>query len=118
MEGQYFMKRVFLIVLDSVGIGALPDAALYQDEGSNTMKAAASSPYFSMPNMGKLGLFHIDGMEWARRDGTPAGVFGRLAESSRGKDTTTGHWEIAGLISHQAMPLFPDGFPQLLLLYL
>ena len=115
MEGQYFMKRVFLIVLDSVGIGALPDAALYQDEGSNTMKAAASSPYFSMPNMGKLGLFHIDGMEWARRDGTPAGVFGRLAESSRGKDTTTGHWEIAGLISHQAMPLFPDGFPAELL---
>lgn len=109
------MKRVFLIVLDSVGIGALPDAGLYGDEGSNTLRSAAGSPYFSMPNMRRLGLFNIDGMEWAEGVNAPAGAFGRLAESSRGKDTTTGHWEIAGLVSGRAMPLFPEGFPKELL---
>lgn len=109
------MKRVFLIVLDSVGIGELPDAALFGDEGSNTVKAAATSPYFSMPNMKRLGLFNIDGMDWAESEKTPAGAFGRLAETSMGKDTTTGHWEIAGLISEKPMPTFPDGFPDELL---
>lgn len=109
------MKRVFLIVLDSVGIGELPDAALFGDEGSNTVKAAATSPYFSMPNMKKLGLFNIDGMDWAQGEEAPAGAFGRLAETSMGKDTTTGHWEIAGLISEEPMPTFPDGFPDELL---
>ena len=109
------MKRVFLIVLDSVGIGELPDAALYGDEGSNTVRAAAASPYFSMLNMRRLGLFNIDGMEWAQPEPSPAGAFGRLAESSKGKDTTTGHWEIAGLISENPMPTFPDGFPDELL---
>lgn len=109
------MKRVFLIVLDSVGIGELPDAHLYGDEGSNTVKAAASSPYFSMPNMKRLGLFNIDGMDWAQSEAAPAGAFGRLAERSKGKDTTTGHWEIAGLVSDSPMPTFPDGFPQDLL---
>jgi len=109
------MKRVFLIVLDSVGIGELPDAALYGDEGSNTVKAAATSPYFSMPNMKKLGMFNIDGMDWAEGEASPTGAFGRLAEGSKGKDTTTGHWEIAGLISEQPMPVFPDGFPDGLL---
>lgn len=109
------MKRVFLIVLDSVGIGELPDAYLYGDEGSNTVKAAATSPYFSMPNMKKLGLFNIDGMDWAENEPAPQGAFGRLAERSRGKDTTTGHWEIAGLVSENPMPTFPDGFPEELL---
>ncbi len=109
------MKRVFLIVLDSVGIGELPDAHLYGDEGSNTVKAAASSSCFSMPNMKKLGLFNIDGMDWAESETAPTGVFGRLAESSKGKDTTTGHWEIAGLISKSPMPTFPEGFPEELL---
>lgn len=109
------MKRVFLIVLDSAGIGELPDAGLYGDEGSNTLRSAAGSPYFSMPNMRRLGLFNIDGMEWAEGTNDPSGAFGRLAERSRGKDTTTGHWEIAGLVSSQAMPLFPEGFPKELL---
>jgi phosphopentomutase len=109
------MKRVFLIVLDSVGIGELPDAAMFGDEGSNTVKAAATSPYFSMPNMKKLGLFNIDGMDWAESEKAPAGAFARLAETSMGKDTTTGHWEIAGLISKEPMPTFPDGFPDELL---
>lgn len=109
------MKRVFLIVLDSVGIGELPDARLFGDEGSNTVRAAATSPYFSMPHMKKLGLFNIDGMDWAEGEENPAGAFGRLAETSMGKDTTTGHWEIAGLISEEPMPTFPDGFPDELL---
>lgn len=112
------MKRIFLIVLDSVGIGAMPDAHLYGDEGSNTVKAAASSPFFSMPNMKKLGFFNIEGMDWARSEAAPAGAFGRLAERSCGKDTTTGHWEIAGLVSEHPMPTFPDGFPEELLLEL
>lgn len=109
------MKRVFLIVLDSVGIGELPDAHLYGDEGSNTVKAAATSPYFSMPNMKKLGMFNIDGMDWAESEAAPEGAFGRLAEVSKGKDTTTGHWEIAGIVSENPMPTFPDGFPEDLL---
>lgn len=109
------MKRVFLIVLDSVGIGELPDAHLFGDEGSNTVRAAATSPYFSMPNMKRLGLFNIDGMDWAEGEENPAGAFGRLAETSMGKDTTTGHWEIAGLISETPMPTFPEGFPDELL---
>ena len=65
--------------------------------------------------MKKLGMFNIDGMDWAEDEAAPAGAFGRLAESSKGKDTTTGHWEIAGLISAQPMPVFPDGFPEELL---
>ncbi len=109
------MKRVFLIVLDSVGIGEMPDAKEYGDEGSNTVRAASYSPFFSMPNMAQLGCFLIDGVEV--REGSvpkiesPTGSFARLAERSRGKDTTTGHWEIAGLISKRPLPTYPQGFP-------
>ena len=92
------MRRVFLIVLDSVGIGEMPDAALFGDEGSNTLKAASASPYFSMPNMAKLGLFHIDGMEWGKKQETFTGAVARMTERSKGKDTTIGHWEIAGVV--------------------
>lgn len=106
------MKRIFLIVLDSVGIGAEPDAAEYGDEGSNTLAAAASSAYFSMPNMQKLGLFNIDGVDCRPAVPSPKGSFGRLQESSRGKDTTIGHWEIAGLISKNPLPTYPQGFPR------
>ncbi len=105
------MKRVFLIVLDSVGVGEAPDAADYHDEGSNTLAAAATSRYFSMPNMSKLGLFNIDGVNCRPKEPEPAGAFARLAEASCGKDTTTGHWEIAGIRSETAMPTFPNGFP-------
>ncbi len=108
------MKRVFLVVLDSVGIGELPDAADYGDEGSHTLYAVSKSRYFSMPNMESLGLFHIDGV----RDKFPAisdkaftGSVARLAEASKGKDTTTGHWEIAGIISDKPFPTYPEGFP-------
>ena len=106
------MKRVFLIVLDSAGIGEMPDAAAFGDEGSNTLRSCAASPYFSMPNMKKLGYFNIDGIDFLPDETEPQGAFARLAEASKGKDTTTGHWEIAGLISEQPMPTFPNGFPQ------
>lgn len=109
------MKRVFLIVLDSVGIGEMPDAAAYGDAGSNTIRAAAGSPYFSMPNMKKLGFFNIDGVELGEREASPQGAFARMTEVSKGKDTTIGHWEIAGVISQKPLPTFPEGFPQELL---
>ena len=109
------MRRVFLIVLDSVGIGEMPDAADYGDAGSNTIAAAASSASFSMPNMQKLGFFNIDGVDCREGSAAPAGAFARLTEKSKGKDTTIGHWEIAGLVSEQPMPTFPDGFPKELL---
>lgn len=106
------MKRVFLIVLDSVGIGAMPDAGSYGDEGTNTLRSAASSAYFSMPNMEKLGLFHLDGIDWHAKGEDYQGRIARLGEASRGKDTTIGHWEIAGVVSPKPLPVYPDGFPQ------
>lgn len=106
------MKRVFLIVLDSVGIGEMPDAAAFGDQGSNTLQAAAKSAYFSMPNMKKLGLFNIDGVTIGEREGKPRGSFARMTESSMGKDTTIGHWEIAGVISKAPLPTYPNGFPK------
>ena len=106
-------KRVFLIVLDSVGIGEMPDAADYGDEGSNTVYAASRSPYFKMPNLQKLGFFNISGVKAEKY--APAesylGTVMRLKELSKGKDTTTGHWEIAGIVSREPMPVFPQGFP-------
>ena len=109
------MRRVFLIVLDSVGCGEMPDAADFGDAGSNTLAAAAKSPYFHMPNMGKLGLFNIEGVDCGPREAAPAGAVARMKEASMGKDTTTGHWEIAGVSSPRPMPTFPDGFPKELL---
>lgn len=106
-----------MIVLDSVGIGEMPDAADYGDEGSNTIYAASKSPYFCMPNLQKLGFFNISGV---RAEGyepaeNPLGTVMRLKELSKGKDTTTGHWEIAGIVSKEPMPVFPQGFPEELL---
>lgn len=106
------IKRVFLIVLDSVGIGELPDAKLYQDEGSNTFRSCYQTGLLQVPNMEKLGIFHVDGMDYAGKNVTPQGIYARLAESSAGKDTTTGHWEIAGIISTSPMPTYPEGFPE------
>ncbi len=104
-------KRIFLIVLDSVGIGEEPDAAEYDDEGSNTLAAAATSKYFSMPNMQKLGLFNIDGVTCRPKAEAPQGAYARMREVSKGKDTTIGHWEIAGINSKKPLPTYPDGFP-------
>ena len=106
------MKRVFLIVLDSFGIGALPDSKIYGDEAPNTLKAIYSSPEFNAPNLEQLGLFNIDGITVGKKAESPSASFARLGEASKGKDTTTGHWEIAGIISEHPFPTFPDGFPE------
>lgn len=106
------MKRAFLIVLDSVGIGAMPDAAEYGDVGSNTLKSVSASPAFCMENMRRLGLFNIDGVCIGDTCPTPLGAFARMTEQSKGKDTTIGHWEIAGVVSEHPLPTYPEGFPE------
>ena len=106
------MKRVFLIVLDSFGIGEMEDAADYGDLGTNTLRSVASSAAFDMPNMGTLGLFNIDGVDCRDKVSMPTARIARMKEASRGKDTTIGHWEIAGIISEQPLPTYPNGFPQ------
>lgn len=105
-------KRIFLIVLDSFGIGEEPDAADYGDEGSDTLAAVARSPYLKVPNMARLGLFNIEGVSCGKREASPAGAFARMREASKGKDTTIGHWEIAGIYSPKPLPTFPNGFPE------
>lgn len=105
------MKRVFLIVLDSFGVGELPDAADYGDCGSNTLRACADTGILSVPNLASLGLFHIDGV-FPKVQTIPLGAYGKMAESSVGKDTTTGHWELAGVCSERPFPVFPNGFPK------
>ena len=103
-------KRVFLIVLDSVGIGEMPDAADWSDEGSNTLKSIRKNKNFNCPNLEKLGLFAIDGVGGNTK--TPIGAYARMFEASKGKDTTIGHWEIAGVYSPKAFPTYPNGFPK------
>ena len=105
-------KRVFLIVLDSVGIGEMPDSAEYGDEGSNTLAACYRSGQLSVPRMETMGLFNIQGVGCGQPTAHPTAAFGRLAEASKGKDTTIGHWEIAGIISPRPLPTYPEGFPQ------
>lgn len=104
-------KRVYLMVMDSFGIGALPDAANFGDGDVNTLRSVASVEFFHLPMLQLLGLFNIDNVTVSKKTPIPVGAFGRLAEKSLGKDTTTGHWEIAGLVSERAMPTFPNGFP-------
>lgn len=105
------MKRVFLIVLDSLGIGEMPDAAFFGDEGSNTLKSISESRNFNTPNLLSLGLGLTDGVDYLEKK-KPLGAYGRLKEASNGKDTTVGHWEIAGLISDEPLPTYPEGFPK------
>lgn len=104
-------KRVFITVLDSFGVGEMPDAADFGDKGTNTLRSVSGSKKFSTPNLAKLGLFNIDGVDFLEGEGCPLAAFGRIGEVSKGKDTTTGHWEISGLISENHMPTYPDGFP-------
>ena len=114
-------KRVFLIVLDSFGIGGAPDAAKFGDEGSNTLAAVLSYSDKAFPNLAKMGLLAIDGESDPRIEKyknaqesipSPIGSYARLREISAGKDSTIGHWEIAGIISEKAQPTYPDGFPE------
>ena len=108
-------QRVFLIVLDSLGAGALPDAAEYGDAGSHTLRALVNSGELQVPQLRSLGLWNIDGIACGKPVETPLAAFGKCAEQSVGKDTTTGHWELAGLVSTRKMPTFPHGFPQAVL---
>jgi len=104
-------NRVFLIVLDSFGIGEAPDAADWGDEGSNTLASTVRAGA-KLREMSRIGLANIDGVDCLPRTETPAGACARLQEASRGKDTTTGHWEMMGVISKNPMPTYPDGFPR------
>ena len=105
------MKRVFLIVLDSLGIGEMPDAAAFGDKDCNTLKRISASPEFCIDNLFKMGLGNIDGVNFLKKAELPSAAFARMTESSAGKDTTIGHWEIAGVVSDSPMPTYPDGFP-------
>ena len=106
------MDRVFLIVLDSFGIGAEPDCEMFGDaETVNTLKSVSGSDALDVPNMTALGLYNIDETGERKAAENPKGSFARMREASMAKDTTVGHWEIAGLISHKPMPTYPDGFP-------
>ena len=108
-------RRVFLIVLDSFGIGEAPDAAKFDDVGCNTLRSITSSKEYNTPLMKEMGLFNIDGVDYMEGVEKTAGAYARLSEQSAGKDTTIGHWEIAGIISKNPLPTYPDGFPQDLL---
>ena len=117
------IERVFLIILDSVGVGELPDAASYGDEGSDTLRTCYETGLLKVPTMEKMGLFQIDGLDYARpvsHFGDEEGIgvyeknigsYGKMIEKSAGKDTTVGHWEIAGIISARPLPTYPHGFP-------
>ena len=104
-------KRVFLIVLDSCGCGEMPDSAEFGDAGSNTLRACTASSRLDIPTLSKMGIFNIDSVDCGTPVPAPTAAYGRMAEKSRGKDTTIGHWELAGLISPRPLPTFPDGFP-------
>ena len=106
------MKRVFLIVLDSLGIGQMPDAAAFGDENVNTLYACSSSKHLHIPNLIAAGLGNIDGVDYLPKTDIPAGAVARLTEKSMGKDTTIGHWEIAGIVSPDPLPTYPVGFPE------
>ena len=105
-------KRIFLIVLDSFGIGAEPDAPAFGDAGTNTLGAIAGHPNFKWDQLARLGMFNLDGVTCGTKLDAPVGCYARLREASAGKDTTIGHWEIAGLLSPEPLPTFPNGFPK------
>ena len=106
------MKRIFLIVLDSFGIGQMPDAASFGDVNVNTLRSCAASGQLHIPNMEAAGLGTIDGVDCLTKAAAPAGAVARLTERSMGKDTTIGHWEIAGIVSPDPLPTYPNGFPE------
>ncbi len=108
------IKRVFLIVLDSCGIGNAPDAENFGDYGANTIKSISQSKEFNIKNLRSIGFSHIDGLSYLG-DGELKSKIARLSEKSKGKDTTIGHWEIAGVVSEKPLPTFPNGFPESIL---
>ena len=106
------MKRIFLIVLDSLGIGEAPDAADFGDTGTNTLKRISASKSFNIPNLIKMGIGDIDGIDYLPRADAPTAARGRLSEISLGKDTTIGHFELCGIVSNSPLPTYPNGFPE------
>ena len=106
------MKRVFLIVLDSFGIGAMPDSEKFGDVGVNTLRSCASTGKLHIPNMIAAGLGNVDGVDCLPKTDAPTGAYARLTEASMGKDTTIGHWEIAVIVSPDPLPTYPQGFPK------
>lgn len=106
------MKRIFLFVLDSFGIGAMPDSESFGDVGVNTLRSCATSAKLNIPTMISAGLANIDGVDCLPKADVPTGAFARLQEASMGKDTTIGHWEIAGVVSSNPLPTYPEGFPE------
>ncbi len=104
-------RRVFVIVIDSCGCGNAPDAVAFGDEGADTLKTISASDKFNVPVMEQMGLFNIAGNDYAQGTDSPTGCFARMTERSMGKDTTIGHWEIAGIVSPSPLPTYPDGFP-------
>ena len=113
MKGKVvYMKRIFLIVLDSFGVGEMKDAEKFGDKGTSTLRSVSASPFFNLPNLQKLGLFNLDGIDYLEKTEKPQAVIARMEEASDGKDTTIGHWEIAGAISLKPLPTFPNGFPK------
>ncbi len=106
------MKRIFLIVLDSCGVGAAPDSEQFGDIGVNTLRSCAASPKFSIPHLIEAGLGNLDGIDYLPKTDHPTAALARLQEASMGKDTTIGHWEIAGIVSPNPLPTYPQGFPQ------
>lgn len=109
------MKRVFLFVLDSCGCGEMPDAASFGDHGVNTLKSCSTSDKLHIPNMLAYGLGNIDTVDFLPKTARQKGACARLKEASMGKDTTIGHWEIAGIVSPDPLPTYPNGFPEELL---
>jgi phosphopentomutase len=104
--------KALIIVLDGVGIGALPDAAQYGDEGSNTLgNLAAAVGGLALPNLERLGLGNIAPLAGVAPQAAPTGNFGKMAEASPGKDSTSGHWEMMGLVMEKPFPTYPHGFP-------
>ncbi len=104
-------SRVILLILDSAGVGFLPDAADYGDLGANTLGHIGESVSLCMPNLGQMGLGNIILIKGTAEQKNPSARFGKALELSKGKDTTIGHWEIAGIVLDEAFPTFPDGFP-------
>ena len=111
--GDGIMMRIVLIVLDSVGCGDAPDAEKYGDEGANTLSHISQAVGgLSLPNLGSMGLGNLTEIEGVPPNKTTLGAYGRLTEVSKGKDTTTGHWELGGVILNQPFPVYPQGFPE------
>lgn len=111
LSGKQAFDRVIWLVLDSVGIGAMPDAAEYGDEGSDTIGNIARRQKLELPNLRRMGLGNIKPLPGVPPAEHPAGAYGRCRLASPGKDTTTGHWEMAGIILERPFPIYPRGFP-------